>query len=328
MKKITQASVVEYTELGGPEVLHLVSRPLAAPGPGEVTVEVITMGLNHVDGFVRSGAETAWDDPFPRRSGTCFSGTVIAGGPGSTRFPVGTDVVGHVRTGAQASHLTVGVDRLVRKPRSVPFEAAGGLYLAGTTALDILDDLKIGERDTVVISAAAGGVGSIQAQVAMRRGARVIGTCGDRNFDYLRQIGIAPVRYGPTAADRIRVLAPDGVTAFIDNFGQDGHALAEELGVDASRFRSSTDRRDRERALLSDDPDAVAHGTEQLQRVVDLAEKRAITVLISGFYALEDVAIAYDDLAKLHSRGKVVLATHPVNPRRIVKAREVMEARG
>nr|WP_315267828.1 NADP-dependent oxidoreductase [Microbacterium lemovicicum] len=327
MKKVANASVVEYDEPGGVEVLHLVERPLPEPGPGEVSVEVITTSLNHIEGFVRSGAEKDWDDPYPRRSGSCFAGIVVAVGPGVTGFPVGSDVVGHVRAGAHATHLTVGVDHLVRKPKGVTFEAAGGLYLAGVTALDILDELKIGPSDTVVISAAAGAVGSIEAQVAKHLGARVIGTCGDRNFDYLRQMGITPVRYGEGIADRIRAKAPDGVTAFIDNFGQDGHELAAELGVPEARFRSSGDRRDREIALLSEDPAAVAHGTSQLERLVALAERRVVNVLVSGFYPLGDVVEAYDDLQKLHSRGKVVLATHPVNTRRVLKAREVMEAR-
>jgi NADPH:quinone reductase len=325
MKKVTQASVVEYDEPGGPDVLHLVERPLAEPGPNEVTVEVVTTGLNHIETFVRSGTEKDWDEPYPRRSGSCFAGTVIAVGPGVVGYKVGGGVVGHVRSGAQASHLTLGVDHLVPKPRLLTFETAGGLYLAGATALDILDELEIGADDTVVISAAAGGVGSIEAQIAKHRGARVIGTCGERNFDYLRQLGIIPVKYGEGIADRIREKAPKGVTAFIDNFGQDGRELAHELGVPDARFRSSADRRDRELALLSEEPDAVAHGTEQLRRVVDLAERRVVNVLVSGFYPLHDVAEAYDDLQKLHSRGKVVLATNPVTTRRIIKARHVME---
>jgi NADPH:quinone reductase len=327
MKKITHASVVEYDRAGGPEELHLVERPVDAPGPGQVTVEVVTTGLNHIEAFLREGREEDWDEPFPRRSGSCFAGTVVAVGDGVTTLKTGADVVGHVRSGAQATYLTVDVDRLVPKPRAVTFETAGGLYLAGCTALDTLDELRIGPDDTVVISAAAGGVGSIEAQIAAHRGARVIGTCGDRNFDYLRQHGIVPVRYGEGIADRIRAKAPQGVTAFIDNFGQDGRALAEDLGVPAGRFRSSADRRERELTLLSDEPDAVAHGTEQLRKVVALAEKGVVRILVSGFYPLADVAEAYADLQKLHSRGKVVLATHPVTTRRIVKAREVMESR-
>ena len=105
-------------------------------------------------------------------------------------------VVGHVRAGAQAEYLVVPAANLVAKPKDVTWETAGGLFLAGATALATLDDLRVGAGDTVVVSAAAGGVGSIEAQLARAAGARVIGTCGDRNFDYLRQVGIKPVRYG------------------------------------------------------------------------------------------------------------------------------------
>ena len=116
------------------------------------------------------------------------------------------------------------------------------------------------------------------------------------------------------------------MSALIDNFGQDGSDLAEELGVPADRYRSSADRRDTEVRLLQNDPASVAYGTELLARVTHLAEKRAFTLLISGLYALDDVASAYHDLEKLHSRGKVLLGTHLVNSRRIVKARDIYEA--
>ncbi len=178
-----------------------------------------------------------------------------------------------------------------------------------------------------MVSAAAGGVGSIEVQLARHAGATVIGTCGERNFDYLRQLGIRPVQYGEGIADRIRAAAPNGVTAFVDNFGQDGRTLADSLGVPASRYRSSDDRRLLELAALEDSPDAVEHGTRQLERLVTLASERAFTLLISGFYPLDDVREAFDDLVRLHSRGKVVLGTHPVSAYRVLKAREVHEAR-
>lgn len=326
-KKHEQTSVVEYDRTGDTDVLEMRSHPLPAPGPGEVVVEVVTAGINHIDGFIRSGTETAWaDEPWPRRSGSDFAGIVAATGPGVSRFRVGAEVIGHVRSGAHATYLTVRESALVAKPKTVTWETAGSLYLAGVTALDVLDDLRIGAGDIVVISAAAGGVGSIQAQIAKHLGATVIGTCGDRNFDYLRQLGIKPVRYGDGIADRIRKAAGAPVTAFIDNFGQDGRALADELGVPEGRYRSSADRRDVELRLLEDDPEERARQTAQLERLTKLAERRAFTVLVSGFYPLTDIAEAYADLKKLHSRGKVVLATHPVTTYRSLKAREVHEA--
>ena len=280
-----QTTIVEYDHTGGADVLELRSHPLSRPGPGEVTVQVICAGISHIDGFIREGRETDWDEPWPRRSGSDFAGIVVAVGDDVGSFRIGSEVIGHVRAGAHATFVNVPALALVTKPKSVTWEAAGGLFLSGATALDVLDELKIGAGDVVVISAAAGGVGSIEAQVAKHRGATVIGTCGDRNFDYLRQLGIKPVRYGEGIADRIRSATGGAqVTALIDNFGQDGHALAEELGVPANRYRSSADRREIELRLLRGDPESVAHGTEVLRRLVDLAQARTFTLLVSGIY--------------------------------------------
>lgn len=327
-KKPDQAMSVEYDSVGEIDVLERRMRPLPPPGPQEVTVEVICAGISHIDGFIRGGQEEEWDEPWPRRSGSDFAGVVIATGDRSNGFAVGAEVIGHVRSGAHSTYLTAPVAALVPKPKGLSWEAAGGLYLAGATALDTLDQLKIGPEDTVVISAAAGAVGSIEAQLAKHRGAKVIGTCGDRNFDYLRQLGIKPVRYGDGIAERIRYAAGGPVTALIDNFGQDGRALADELGVPASRYRSSADRRDTELRLLRDDPEAVAYGTALLRRLADLAQKRAFTLLISGLYPLEEISDAYADLQKLHSRGKVLIGTHMVTTFRTLKARDVHEAAG
>ncbi|MET0830527.1 MAG: NADP-dependent oxidoreductase [Microbacterium sp.] len=327
-KKPDQTVSVEYDQVGEIDVLDSRTRTLPPPGPAEVTVEVICAGISHIDGFIRGGQESEWDEPWPRRSGTDFAGIVVASGDRASRFPPGSEVIGHVRSGAHATYLNVPVAALVPKPRGLSWEAAGGLYLAGATALDILDDLRIGAEDTVVISAAAGAVGSIQAQLSKHRGATVIGTCGDRNFDYLRQLGIKPVRYGEGIADRIRAAAGGQVTALIDNFGQDGRDLADELGVPESRYRSSADRRDAELRLLRDDPESVAHGTMQLERLAQLAQARAFTLLISGLYPLEEISDAYLDLQKLHSRGKVLLGTHMVTTFRTLKARDVHEAAG
>lgn len=326
-KKPTRTDVFEYDALGNADVLQLRTHDLPSPGPGEVTVEVISAGISHIDGFLRTGRESAWEEDWPRRSGSEFAGVVVARGEGVSTFSVGQDVIGHVSSGAHATYLNVPIAALVRKPREVTWEVAGGLYLAGATALTVLDELRIGADDTVVISAAAGGVGSIEAQVAKHLGAKVIGTCGERNFDYLRQLGIKPVKYGDGLADRIR-RAADGrpITAMIDNFGKDGHELLPELGIPAGRYRSSADRRDIELRLLDSDPEAVASGTDLLRRAAELARVRAFTLLVSGFYPLAEIADAYNDLDKLHSRGKVILATHPVTTARTPNARQIHEA--
>ncbi len=320
---------VQFDEFGDAGVLKIVERETPRPGPGEVLVEVIAAGTNHIEGMVRAG-RLADEIPseFPQTQGTDFAGIVRELGDGVTAFKRGAEVVGHTTRSAHATYVVVPAANLVVKPRTLIWEVAGALYLAGLAAIDTVDSLHLGAGDTLVVSAAAGGVGSIETQLARLSGATVIGTCSERNFDYLRQQGVKPVLYGEGMADRIRQLAPRGVTAFVDNFGQDGHEVAADLGVDPSRFRSSLDRKAIEVAALTADAEFEAHATRQLQRLVTLAATGAISVLISGFYPLDHVADACDDLDKLHSRGKIVLGMHPASPFRVLKARDVADSRG
>ncbi|MFJ3488219.1 alcohol dehydrogenase catalytic domain-containing protein [Leifsonia aquatica] len=166
-KKHDEAMVIEYDRNGDASELRERRKPLPAPGPGEVVVEVIATGISHIDGFIRSGREADWrETAFPRGSGSDFAGIVVGAGPQTTGFTVGTQVIGHVRSGAHATFIVVPVTALVTKPKNVSWEVAGGLYLAGATALDTLDGLRLGADDVLVISAAAGAVGSIEAQLA------------------------------------------------------------------------------------------------------------------------------------------------------------------
>lgn len=328
MKRMpAEATRYRYEEHGGADVLKEDRHPLDGPGSGEVVVEVVSAGISHIDSFIREGHEHVFhDDPWPRFSGSDFAGIVRAVGSHVSGFRPGDEVIGHVRSGAHATFVTVSAGAIVAKPRTMSWEIAGGLYLAGATALEMLDDLRIGASDVVVVSAAAGGVGSLEVQLAKRRGARVIGTCGERNFDYLRQLGIIPVRYGDGLADGIRHVSRGQVTAYIDNFGKDGRDVAADLGVPAERYRSSADRRDVELRLLQDDPVSVAHGTDLLRRVATLYAEGAFRLLVSGLYPLSDIAEAYRDLSQLHARGKIVLATNPVSPYRVTKARDLHES--
>lgn len=316
----------EYDEPGDARVLRSRAYPWEPPGPGQVSVEVVCAGINHIDEIIRRGDEPEWDsEPWPRLSGSDFAGIVVAVGAGVTEFARGAEVVGHVRAGAHATYLTVPASLLVAKPRRMMWETAGGLFLAGASALTTLDQLRIGRDDTVVVTAAAGGVGSLEVQIAKHWGARVIGTCGQRNFDYLRQLGITPVQYGDGMAERIRRAARGPVTAFIDNFGQDGQALADELAVPPARYRSSSDRREVELALLDPGPEAMQTGTTQLRRLVRLAEDGAFRLLVSGVYRLVDIDDAYEDLEKLHARGKIVLTTHIAAAYPTLRARDLLE---
>ncbi|MBF4463061.1 MULTISPECIES: NADP-dependent oxidoreductase [unclassified Rathayibacter] len=319
---------VQYSRFGGAEVLEIVEIDRPSPGPGEVLVEVLAAAVNHMEAFIRQGLfDSAHSATFPMRQGTDFSGLVVGRGEGVHDLAVRSEVVGHALVGSHATHIVVPRENLVPKPPSVSWEVGGALFLAGVTAWRALEATRVGPGDTVVVSAAAGGVGGLETQLAMMRGATVIGTCGERNFDYLRQIGVTPIVYGDGLAERIRAAAPRGATVFLDNFGGTNPGLAEELGIIDGRFHSSADRKEIELRAVWPDAETARRDTEILAELVRLVGEQRLRVLISGFYPFDQVRDAFDDLEKRHSRGKIVLGMHPVDPARVTKARDIHEAR-
>jgi NADPH:quinone reductase-like Zn-dependent oxidoreductase len=306
---------VQYDRYGGFDVVEIVDQERPEPGPGEVVVEVSVAGLNHIERFLREGRLQEFIDlEFPAHQGVDFAGVVRARGAEVRDLHVGDEVMGHApHGGSHATWVTVPRGAVVKKPTGMTFEVAGSLYLAGCTALSVVRSLKLGPQDTVVISAAAGGVGHIECQLAHEAGATVIGLGSPRNHDALRQIGVLPVAYGEGEEDRIAEIA-DGrpITAFIDNREHGENVeLAKRLGVDDKRFFTSDDRRDLEIRFLrapGDDKEA----SEMLTTLGDLVQRHKVQFIISGYYPFEYIVDAYEDLAEMHSRGKVVVGMQPV----------------
>jgi NADPH:quinone reductase-like Zn-dependent oxidoreductase len=307
-------SAVQYDRYGGFDVVNVVPQERPEPGPDEVVIEVVSAGLNHVERFLREGRfrkQIKLD--FPVGQGVDVAGIVRLRGSNVRDLAIGAEVMGHVPgSGSHATWARVPATSLIKKPESVPWEVAGSLWLAGCTASTIVQDAHLGPEDAVVVSAAAGGVGHIECQLALAAGAFVIGTCSPRNHDYLWQIGVTPVTYGDGLEARIAEAA-DGrpVTAFIDNHGGDNPALAEALGVDRTRFASQDHRRDAELRFLRA-PGVDDEGMAVLRSLTRMLEDHKLRVLISGFYPFEYIVDAYEDLAEMHSRGKVVIGMQPV----------------
>jgi NADPH:quinone reductase len=235
-----QARAVRFDSYGGRDVLYVADIDRPIPGPGEVLVEVRAAGINPGEAAIRSGAlHERFPATFPSGEGSDLAGVVIeVGSPlaGDGGFAVGDEVLGFsFQRSSHATHTVVPVDQLIPKPPQLSWEAAGSLYVVGVTAYAAVRAVAPQPGETVAVSAAAGGVGSVVVQLLALRDVRVLGIASSSNAEWLRAHGVVPVEYGEGLADRLRQAAPDGVDAFIDLFGPDYVQLAVDLGVPPER---------------------------------------------------------------------------------------------
>ncbi|MEU1985784.1 NADP-dependent oxidoreductase [Nocardia sp. NPDC019395] len=277
--------------------------------PGSVLIEVRAAGVNPVDWKLMSGAlDSLIDAVFPVIPGWDVAGTVVGTGPDTPEFAVGDEVLAYARkdvlhAGTFAELVAVPAAHVARKPADLPWEQAGALPLAGGTALRTLDLLAVTGADTVLIHAAAGGVGSLAVQIARARGARVLGTASERNHDFLRDLGAEPVTYGEGVIDRIRALAPDGVAAVADFVGgQLDTTLAVLAGEGRHASIADGSVADHGGHVVWVRPD----GT-QTQRLADLATAGDLTVPVAATFSLEEVPDAFAAGQSGHTRGKNVI---------------------
>ncbi|MCQ8191614.1 NADP-dependent oxidoreductase [Streptomyces rugosispiralis] len=302
---------ISYRRYGGPEVLEYGERPEPKVGPDSVLIRVKAAAVNPVDWKAQAGyLEPVLDAVFPVIPGWDVAGVVERPGPAVTEFQPGDEVIGYVREdflsrGTCAEYVAAPVRTLARKPRNLSFTQAAGIPLAGLTAYQsLVRALRVGEGDTVLVHAGAGGVGSMAVQLARHMGARVIGTAGERNHEYLRALGAEPTVYGEGLADRVRTLAPNGVDAVLDLVGGDALAVSSELLAPEGRLASIADPAvlglGGHYVFVRPDPD-------DLQDLTDLAERGALGVEVSAVFPLQKTADAQRLSMEGHVRGKIAI---------------------
>jgi NADPH:quinone reductase-like Zn-dependent oxidoreductase len=241
----------------------------------------------------------------PASVGRELAGVVDAVGPDVERLAVGDAVFGSIPTGAFADAVTVEESFFAHRPDAVPVEVAGGLALAGQTAWDALDSQELEAGQTIVVSAAAGGVGSILSQLAVQRGLRVIGTAGEANAEWLRSIGVDPVRYGEGMLERLREAAGgEAIAAVFDLHGPDTIEAALALGVPPEHINTNaTDPTPYGVRRAGRGPTSIP----TLDRLAGLVADGRLEVPIAAVYPLDLVREAFERLEEGHLRGKVVL---------------------
>lgn len=300
---------VRFSEYGGIDVLRVEEVPRPEPGAGQVLVEVRAAGINPGEASIRKGVlAQRWPATFPSGEGSDLAGVVVQVGAGVDGFAVGDEVVGY--TDNRASHaefVLVDAENLTHRPDGVSWEAAGSLYVAGTTAYAAVRAVSLTEGDTVVVSGAAGGVGSIAVQLAVLAGARVIGLASTANHAWLADHEVTPVQYGPGVGDRIRAASDGRVDAFVDTFGDGYVDLALELGVRADRIDTVIDFAAAERHGVRTEGNADAASAAVLAELADLIDKGVLEIPIARVYRLDEVHEAYRELERRHTHGKIVL---------------------
>jgi len=246
---------------------------------------------------------------FPSGQGSDLAGVIEEAGAGAGGFAPGDEVIGFsTERASQAELVLVEAGDLIRKPGKVSWEVAGGLFVAGTTAWGAVRAVQPGPGETVVISGAAGGVGSLAVQLARRTGAAVIGLASPGNHQWLTGHGVIPVGYGDGAADRIRAAAPGGVDAVIDTYGGGYVELALALGVAAGRIDTIADYAAAAKYGVKTDGGAEAGpGAEVLAGLAGLIADGHLEVPIANVYPLAQVREAYTELERRHTHGKIVL---------------------
>jgi NADPH:quinone reductase-like Zn-dependent oxidoreductase len=299
---------VRFDEYGGVEVLKVVDVPRPAPGAGQVLVQVKAAGINPGEAKIRAGLLHArWPATFPSGQGSDLAGVVAETGPGVTGVSVGGEVIGWTDNRAsQAEYVAVEEQHLTAKPAGVSWEVAGALFVAGTTAYATVRAVGLTEGDTVVVSGAAGGVGSLAVQLARRAGATVIGLASEAHYSWLAGHGVIPVAYGDGVADRIQQAASK-VDAFIDTFGAGYVQLALELGVEPSRIDTIANFEAVARYGVKAEGNTAGASASALTDLAGLIADGELDVPIAATFPLDRVQDACRRLAEGHILGKIVL---------------------
>jgi NADPH:quinone reductase-like Zn-dependent oxidoreductase len=297
-------------KFGDPSNLRLIDSPEPHAAAGQIRVRVTAAGLNPIDLRIAEGgvSATRFGVVPPFVNGNDFAGVIDEVGEGVTGWSDGDRVFGGIRCAAQSEHIIISdPETLNRTPSALDDLSASVLDIAGRTAVAGIRALNLDENDTVLISAAAGGVGVFACQLARATGATVIGTASARNHDFLRGLDVTPIDHGPGIVDRLANVAPNGISAVFDGYGLETIELALALGVSPRRINSVADRASAERLGVR----SIGRATTPTSTVMEIADALAdgsMLVNIDEAFPVEQVRAAYERLATGHVRGKLTLS--------------------
>ncbi|MET9504194.1 NADP-dependent oxidoreductase [Streptomyces sp. NPDC006622] len=298
---------IVFDTFGGTEVLHEAQTEIPEPGSGQVRVRVRAVGVNPVDGKIRSGTmEAIFPTTLPAVPGGEIAGIVDAVGEDVDHLKEGDEVLGWSDTGAYAQYALASAAVLALKPVGLDWTHAAALPVASDGADRVLDLLDITTGETLLIHGASGALGTVAVQLAVARGAHVIGTAGPANQEYVTSLGATALVYGDGLVERVRALAPDGVDAVLDAAGKGALEDSITLRGGTDRIVTTADFRARELGIV------FAEGPQRRSaaRLAELAQQAAdgtLAITVGATFPLADAAKAQQASDAGHSRGKLVL---------------------
>jgi NADPH:quinone reductase-like Zn-dependent oxidoreductase len=300
---------VRFDRYGDVDVLDVVEVPEPVPGQGEVLVRVKAAGINPGEAAIRRGLlDERWPATFPSGEGSDLAGVVEQSASGSEGWSTGDEVIGW--TDNRASHaelVVVDVEHLTPRPAEVPWDVAGALFVAGVTAWAAVRAVGPSAGDVIVISGAAGGVGTIAVQLARNAGATVIGLASESHHDWLGDHGAIPVSYADGVTERIREAAGGRVDALIDTFGSGYVDLAIGLGISPDRIDTIADFEGAARHGVKTDGSLAGSSATVLAELAQLIAEGKLEVPIAAEFPLERVRDAFRLIEQRHALGKIVL---------------------
>jgi NADPH:quinone reductase-like Zn-dependent oxidoreductase len=294
---------VQFAEYGGPEVLHLVDVHEPHPGPDQVRIAVRAAGVNGIDWKIRAGfMRDMMSLPLPAGTGVDAAGVVDEVGANVDGVTIGDEVFG---SGSATYAEFALLSNWATKPAGLTFEEAAGFPVPVETAIRIINQLGVRPSETLLVSGAAGGVGSAVVQIARQRGITVIGTASPTNQDYLRSLGAIATTYGDGLVDRVRAIAPDGVDAALDIAGSGVIRELIELTGEPSKVLSIADFSAPEHgAQVSSTTTGQAAAYAEAARLFSSGE---LHMPVERTFALDDAAGAQAASAAGHVSGRLVI---------------------
>ncbi|MGH8961169.1 MAG: NADP-dependent oxidoreductase [Jatrophihabitantaceae bacterium] len=304
------ARAVRFDRYGDRDVLYIADIPRPSPGPDEVLIEVRAAGINPGETNIRTGVlHDRFPATFPSGQGSDLAGVILACGDGVDEFAVGEEVLGYSwRRSSHATHVVVPATQLIRKPPQLPWAVAGSLYVVACTAYAAVRAVAAHSDETVAVSAAAGGVGSIVVQLLAERGVHsILGIASPANDSWLTARGVTPVNYGDGLRQRLSAAAPNGIHAFIDLFGPEYVQLGADLGIAPHRIETIAAFEKAQELGTKADGSVSASTTDVLTEMADLIATGRIEIPIAATYPLAHVSDAFAELEQRHTRGKIVV---------------------